>query len=54
MCNFTDMAFPKLSDYWTFECIHSSKVIRRIPGCLPSDGVNGCQSMSSYSNGFGS
>lgn len=40
------------ADYRTVECVHSAKIARRIPGCLPRDGTDGRQPLSSDPDGL--
>ena len=42
------------TDNWITQCFYTSEESGWISGCLFGHGADGCQSVSGYSNGFGS
>jgi len=40
-------------DYWSPECVHTTEDARRVPGCVFSDGTDGCQFGSGHQHGLG-
>lgn len=51
MCDLIDLR-RILPDNWTVKRIHTSEDLRRVPGRVFSDGINGREFVSSYTNGF--
>ena len=38
-------------DHWFVKCVYTATYVRRIPRCLFGYGADGCQFVSSHSNG---